>query len=97
MLRTLTIFGCFTFYSVLFFPYFCLVTCFQSVIVKSVERNAASMYRARQTLLGQECENCGVHLKNGNTGGVQLSTVGMTSLGKYSMYSHKVVIHVGHV
>ncbi|PIK61885.1 hypothetical protein BSL78_01216, partial [Apostichopus japonicus] len=52
----------------------------KSVIVKSVERNAASMYRARQTLLGQECENCGVHLKNGNTGGVQLSTVGMTSL-----------------
>ncbi|XP_038058655.1 protein bicaudal C homolog 1-like isoform X2 [Patiria miniata] len=30
----------------------------KSVIVKSIERNAPSMYRARQALLGQECESC---------------------------------------
>ncbi|XP_072164676.1 protein bicaudal C homolog 1-like [Diadema setosum] len=30
----------------------------KSVIVKSIERNAPNMYRARQILLGQECESC---------------------------------------
>lgn len=34
---------------------------FQSVIVKSIERNAPNMYRARQILLGQECESCAVN------------------------------------
>nr|XP_054773737.1 protein bicaudal C homolog 1-like isoform X1 [Lytechinus pictus] len=33
----------------------------KSVIVKSIERNAPNMYRARQMLLGQECESCAVN------------------------------------
>lgn len=71
-----------------FFPF----TCFQSVIVKSVERNAVGMYRARQTLLGQKCESCGLHLKNGSSSNTiqQLPTVGMSPIGK------KVVIDKRH-
>nr|BAO98694.1 bicaudal C [Hemicentrotus pulcherrimus] len=33
----------------------------KSVIVKSIERNTPNMYRARQILLGQECESCAVN------------------------------------
>ncbi|XP_022092775.1 protein bicaudal C homolog 1-A-like isoform X2 [Acanthaster planci] len=40
----------------------------KSVIVKSIERNAPSMYRARQILLGQECESCAANCSNATRG-----------------------------
>ncbi|XP_071808851.1 protein bicaudal C homolog 1-like isoform X2 [Asterias amurensis] len=40
----------------------------KSVIVKSIERNAANMYRARQALLGQECESCAANCNSTTRG-----------------------------
>nr|XP_054773739.1 protein bicaudal C homolog 1-like isoform X2 [Lytechinus pictus] len=59
----------------------------KSVIVKSIERNAPNMYRARQMLLGQECESCAVNANpslgmNGTclpVHGYNVGTVGLTN------------------
>ena len=59
----------------------------QSVIVKSIERNAANMYRARQALLGQECESCAANCNSTTRGlngtSLPLTGINITNLGKF--------------
>ena len=71
--------------------------CFQSVIVKSIERNAPNMYMARQKLLGQECESCAANHHAGHHSGIgmngttlPLAGLNVGSLGKQKVVDFKV-------